>query len=553
MDKPLKPLALAWLLFPALAAWGQLQTVGTLLNSPESHHGYTLLDPMGTGNTHLINNCGEVVNSWTSDFASGGACYLLEDGSLVRGCRIQGAFSGGGVGGKLERRSWDGDLLWTLNWADDEKHHHHDFAWMPNGHVLVLAWELKTANDAALAGRTNPQTMWPESITEIAPTLPEGGTVVWEWHAWDHLIQDTDEALANHGDPSDHPHRIDVNHANVGGGGGPGGASSGDWMHANAVNYNPQLDQIAISSRRFNEVWVIDHGITSEEAAGPAGDLLYRYGNPEAYGRGDANDQKLFGQHDVQWIPEGHPQAHQLMVYNNGDNRPGCDCSTIDVWEPPLLEDGTYAIDDVEPFGPTVETWVYPESPNTSFFSPNISGVQPLAGGNFLVCQGANGRLFEVTQSGSVVWEYINPEGNFGVSIQGNTPQQNAVFRAYRYDALYPGLADKDLTPGEPLEGLAGFSCELFEEVADGVQAVGNPMVRLAFPNPANHAVTLHAPSSGRWVASNALGQVVWEALAKTSTDQTFDCTTWPEGILFISFENDDRSVRLAQRLFIKH
>ena len=158
-----------------------------------------------------------------------------------------------------------------------------------------------------------------------------------------------------------------------------------------------------------------------------------------------------------------------------------------------------------------------------------------------------------MTQSGSIVWAYVNPEGNFGVSTQGNTPQQNAVFRAYRYDALYPGLADKDLTPGEPLEGLAGFTCELFEEVVDGVQAVGNPVVRLAFPNPANHAVTLHAPSSGRWMASNALGQVVWEAFAYASTNQTFDCASWPEGMLFISFENDDRSVRLAERLFIKH
>ena len=109
------------------------------------------------------------------------------------------------------------------------------------------------------------------------------------------------------------------------------------------------------------------------------------------------------------------------------------------------------------------------------------------------------------------------------------------------------------MTPGEPLEGLAGFTCELFEEVVDGVQAVGNPVVRLAFPNPANHAVTLHAPSSGRWVASNALGQVLWEAFANASTDQTFDCSTWPEGMLLISFENDDRSVRLTQRLLIKH
>lgn len=54
-------------------------------------------------------------------------------------------------------------------------------------------------------------------------------------------------------------------------------------------------------------------------------------------------------------------------------------------------------------------------------------------------------------------------------------------------------------------------------------------------------------------MASNALGQVVWEAFAYASTNQTFDCATWPEGMLFISFENDDRSVRLTQRLFIQH
>ena len=130
-------------------------------------------------------------------------------------------------------------------------------------------------------------------------------------------------------------HRIDVNYANVGGGGGPGSAESGDWMHANAVNYHPGLDQIAISSRRFNETWIIDHGITTEEASGPAGDLLYRYGNPEAYGRGTAEQRVLFGQHDVQWIPDGHPQAGKLMVFNNGNNRPDCTCSTIDVWTPP--------------------------------------------------------------------------------------------------------------------------------------------------------------------------------------------------------------------------
>ena len=357
----------------SLNASGQTQTSGT----PTPKHP-TTGTPHGPDGQHFdlpLNNCGEVVNTWSA-IQFRWCLLLLEDGSLARGCRINGAFSGGGISGRIEQRSWNSELLWSLDWADEETHHHHDFAWMPNGHVLVLAWEHKSISEAAAAGN-QPQVMWPESIVEIEPTMPSGGNVVWEWHAWDHLVQNTDSGLANYGDPASHPRRIDVNYANVGGGGGPGGVNSGDWMHANAVNYHPQLDQITISSRRFSEVWIIDHGTTTEEAAGAAGDLLYRYGNPEAYGRGTAEERVLFGQHDVQWIPEGHPQAGQMMVYNNGNDRPGCMCSTIDVWSPPLSPDGTYDIPNEDPMGPDGFDWTYPESPNIALAPTSWSSTPP--------------------------------------------------------------------------------------------------------------------------------------------------------------------------------
>ena len=524
-----------------LNALGQTQTSGTFLNAEASYNGYTLLDPMGSTSTYLINNCGEVVNTWSSDHNSGGACYLLEDGSLARGCRMGGAFTGGGIGGRIERRSWNDELLWVLDWADEETHHHHDFAWMPNGHVLVLAWERKSASDAANAGRTNPQVMWPESIVEIEPTLPNGGNVVWEWHAWDHLVQNTNGALANFGEPAAHPRRIDVNYADVGFSGGPGSAESGDWMHANAVNYNPDLDQIAISSRRFNEIWIIDHGTTTEEATGPAGDLLYRYGNPEAYGRGTVEDQVFFMQHDVQWIPDGHPQAGQLMVYNNGNNRPDCPCSTIDVWSPPLLPDGSYVIPEEEAMGPAGFEWTYPESPSLAFYSPNVSGVQPLPNGNQLICEGALGHLFEVTLEGELVWDYINPEGNAGVFPQGTTPQQNSVFRAYRYGANHPGLEGKDLTASDPLQGIGGAPCELFANVdstvtstspIDVVQAVQ------AFPNPTPSKVHLKSPSAGVWHVMNVRGHLLQSQ--PTRGHLIVDCDTWPGGIYIGTFQPEN-------------
>ena len=521
------------------ALHGQNQTVGTFLNTDESYDGYTLLDPMGSGATHLINNCGEVINTWSSEYNTGGACYLLEDGSLVRGCRMSGAFAGGGIGGRLERKSWDDELLWVLDWADDQKHHHHDFAWMPNGHVLVLAWELKTTDEAAQVGRANPQVMWPEFITEISPEGAEGGTIIWEWHAWDHLIQDVDESLPNFGEASDYPNRLDVNFANVGGGGGPGGANSGDWMHANAVNYNPTLDQIAISARRFNEIWIIDHATTTEEAAGPAGDILYRYGNPEAYGRGTSEDRVFWGQHDVQWIPEGHPQEGALVIYNNGAGRPGCECSTIDVWNPPLLEDGSYLLNSSSPFGPESWTWTYPTIPSSQFFSSNISGVQPQPNGNFFICQGADGRLFEVTQEGNVVWEYINPEGNLGIFPQGATPQQNNVFRSYRYGPNYEAFEGRDLTPSAPLEGLSSFECDLYPEQG-GTSTLENFPSDLsiqAYPNPASTNVHLIHNEPGIWKVFNGRGSLVLTIEVQEASSTLVDCTEWPTGVYVASFQ----------------
>src|SRR5262249_31645110 len=77
-----------------------------------------------------------------------------------------------------------------------------------------------------------------------------------------------------------------------------------DWTHVNAVDYNAELDQIMLSTPEFNEIWIIDHGTTTAEAAGhtggrrgKGGDLLYRWGNPATYRAGGPKDKTLFFQH----------------------------------------------------------------------------------------------------------------------------------------------------------------------------------------------------------------------------------------------------------------
>ena len=95
--------------------------------------------------------------------------------------------------------------------------------------------------------------MWTTAIFEIEPNLQTGGSeVVWEWHITDHLVQAVNSALDNYGNISDNPQLMEVNCGSVGSNGGPGGQANGDWMHINAIDYNPILDQIAISSRHQN-------------------------------------------------------------------------------------------------------------------------------------------------------------------------------------------------------------------------------------------------------------------------------------------------------------
>ena len=70
-------------------------------------------------------------------------------------------------------------------------------------------------------------------------------------------------------------------------------APGADWLHTNAIAYNPQRDEIALSVLGNNEIWIIDHSTTTEEArgstggnSGKGGDILYRWGNPIAHRAG---------------------------------------------------------------------------------------------------------------------------------------------------------------------------------------------------------------------------------------------------------------------------
>jgi hypothetical protein len=439
-----------------------IQTVGLFTNDVRAFAGYTLMAPKHHTNTYLIDNAGQIVNRWTSRYEPGQSAYLLTNGHLLRcGFVKSGALTGGGEGGRLEEYDWDGNLVWELDYATATEMSHHDITPLPNGNVLMLVVEKKTYAEVLAAG-FNPALlhpdvagkgyMLPDSVIEVQPTRPRGGTVVWEWHVWDHLIQDFSPARSNYGVVADHPELVNVN--------GWVESNSGImpfWNHMNSIAYNPELDQIVLSVRGSSELWVIDHGTTTAQATGhtgglrgKGGDLLYRWGNPVNYGRGTAAHQMLFDQHDAQWIDPDCPGAGHLLIFNNGLGR---NYSTVDEIIPPLLANGLYSIAPGMAYGPTALTWTYRATPPSSLYSEAISGAQRLPNGNTLMCDGVHGILTEVTSAGEIVWRYVCPVVQAGPLTQGETPglddrghQYNAVFKVRRYPSNHPGLVGKDLS-----------------------------------------------------------------------------------------------------------
>jgi hypothetical protein len=189
---------------------------GLTIASENLDPGYVMYNPNNSASTYLVNLDGQVVHKWKGNFRSI-LCYLTDSGTVVRSAMDPDypVYYGGGASGRIQEFNWEGDMLWDMEIASEEHLSHHDIALMPNGNILAIAWEAKTEEEVLVAGRDPEYTpkdgLWPGKVIEIQPTRPRGGHVVWEWHIWDHLIQDKDPNLPNYGNPSEHPELLDIN------------------------------------------------------------------------------------------------------------------------------------------------------------------------------------------------------------------------------------------------------------------------------------------------------------------------------------------------------
>jgi hypothetical protein len=456
------------------------------VNDPKAFPGYTLVGNLRTPYTYLIDLQGRVVHIWNSPLSMGVDAHLLANGNLLHSARLPGeelVFSGPGDGGRVQEITWEGQLIWDFKFHNAKKLQHHAITPLPNGHILIIAWEPKSPEETIAAGRRPELAKEPwlsDSIVEIEPSGRKGARVVWEWHAWDHIVQDYDRGKPNFGNVRDHPELVDINFRDTWHTAGspaipsvqqpdqlarlrslgyvgnkPTAAGNrgtlDDWLHINATAYNAGLDQIMMSVRGFDEIWIIDHSTSSKEAAGHTGgrsgrggDLLYRWGNPHAYRAGTTKDQQLFGQHDAHWIDKGLPGEGHVLLFNNGPNR--LDYSSVDeIVLPPADERGRYAWPAGQACGPERPIWSYSEPAH--FLAALMSSAQRLPNGNTFVCSGEQAILFEVTPAKKVVWQYASR-----VSPAPGMMAPNGIFRAHRYGGNYAGLSGKALVPGKTVE-----------------------------------------------------------------------------------------------------
>lgn len=386
-----------------------LDTFGTLLlfNNNTASNGYVLVNDAASNRVFLMTRNTEIVYEWDMDGRRlGNDVRLLPNGQLLAMLESEDPkITIGGFGGRMALINPDGSESFSFDYSTDDVILHHDAELLPNGNILTMIWERKTAAEATAAGYELNVDVFPDGLIEINPNTSE---IVWEWYMWDHLVQEFNASADNFGDISTEIRKVNVNHIVN---------DNGDISHANGIAYDAANDLIYLSANFFSEVWVIDHSTTTAEAAsssggnfGFGGDLVYRFGNPRAY-QNDMGTVLFDHNHYPNLLDDSNPG--DILVFANGNS--GTQSTAYELTLPSPLS--LVANQDNEP----QVVWSFTDS---EMHSPKVSGVEDLPNGNRLITEGDFG-FWEITPSGDIAWK-LEAQGFF--------------WRAYHYDLDDPAI-----------------------------------------------------------------------------------------------------------------
>jgi len=413
-----------------LAGPSVFPTGTTIYDPTRAWNGYTVLSPLGTQAAIVIDMNGNIVKQWDGYNSSAGGPVRILPGGVVVGAA--GANPPRQESTELVQRDFDGKELWRFDHNEQiqtrdgqtkevktiwSSRQHHDWQRedFPAGYYSPDATPGLAGSNTLLLTHTNHvrPNVAPDKMLEDDRIIEISwdGKILWQWVASDHIDdfhfdEDARKAIASQ----------------------PAGRGGFDWMHTNAAAYvgpNHWYDEgdkrfapnnIIISSRNSSFLAIIAHDGSARD-----GSVVWQLGPDFSASPELRAIHQIIGQHNAHFIPKGLPGAGNVLVFDNGGPSGYGRPSPIALAGENIYARPTSRVLEIDPVTLKL-VWSY-TSP--TFFATNISGAQRLLNGNTLVTEGPDGRLFEVTKDGKIVWEYIFPEF-------AGPRQTNSVYRGYR-------------------------------------------------------------------------------------------------------------------------
>lgn len=401
---------------------------GTTLYDPKQAYSSYVLFSAPDGNTHLIDMNGNEVHHWNKFGFPAEMIDPTQNGGvkghiLVQLKNASSPFGNIFANQEVGELDWKGAVVWRYGNQALGKNvrQNHDINRLPNGNTLLV-----TTVDHIVAGVSN-RPIADQQIVEVS----HDGQVAWNWTVGDHLDEFgiTDQGrnllrqLYQEGDRGFGFLTINDMQA----------IGPNRWFDAGDQRFAP--DNIVIDSREASFIAIIDK---------QTGKIVWRLG-PDYWSGADKAKKSVAsasavtrlslaiprpvdqtsGQHDAHIISQGLPGAGNLLVFDN-EGPSGFPPNPLS------LQVGSRIL-EIDPQQKTI-VWQYSGidsgQPPWGFYSSFISSARRLPNGNTLIDEGMNGRFFQVTPSGEIVWEYINPYNgrqNIGFDREVST---NWVYRA---------------------------------------------------------------------------------------------------------------------------
>lgn len=344
-----------------------IQETGLLRSDPQrTSPGVTLLPTEGDRTVHLVDEAGREIHRWAVDAER---ARLLKNGRLIA---LHGTDWGRASDPAVDAlrpvvREYapNGAITWEYK---AESTLHHDVTLTPSGTLLLrhvqapLPAEFVPRLQQYKSFRRLHGSIRTDEVLEVA----RDGTVLWRWSYADHFSFGTCGNKPCGKKSSARPFGLDWTHTNT-----AITIPENRWYREGHTAFTP--GNVLLLPRNWSTVLIISRATGKE---------VWRYDGAGVGGLGRP--------HEAHIIPEGLPGAGNLLLFDNGVG----------------AHDGRSVILEVHPLTGT-KVWSY--QAGAAFFSRTRGSVQRLPNGNTLISEDRQGRCFEVTTEGEIVWLYQMP------------------------------------------------------------------------------------------------------------------------------------------------